>query len=67
VNLKKELEIESIDELQSSKFLGDFDIKIVISKNTTYTDISPEEKLSITIKFLEAIFSEIRNTITTKV
>jgi len=67
INLKKELEIESVDELQSSRFLGDFDIKIVISKNSTYSDISPKEKLLITTKFLEAIFSEIKNTITTKV
>ena len=59
-NLKKELEIESIDDLVKDEFLGNFDIKIVISKNTSYDDIDNSDKLDIVMKFLDSIFAELK-------
>ena len=64
--LKKELDIESIDELQNDK-LADFDVKIIVSKNKTYDDISGEDKLGITIKFLDNIFAELKDNIAPKI
>ena len=65
-NLKEELDIESIDELQNDK-LADFDVKIIVSKNKTYDDISGEDKLGITIKFLDNIFAELKENIAPKI
>lgn len=62
-NLKNELEIESIEDLQKEDFLGNFNIKIIVDKNTNYNDIDGKEKLNIVIKFLEKIFTELKNTI----
>ena len=64
--LKKELDIESIDELQIDK-LADFDVKIIASKNRNYNDISGEDKLGIAIKFLDNIFSELKDNIAPKI
>jgi len=64
--LKEELDIESISELQSDK-LADFDVKIIVSKNKTYDDISGEDKLGITIKFLDNIFAELKDNIAPKI
>ena len=64
--LKEELEIESIDDLYSDK-LADFDVKIIVGKNTTYDDISGKDKLQIVIKFLDNIFTELKSTITPKI
>ena len=64
--LKEELDIESIDELQNDK-LADFDVKIIVSKNKTYDGISGEDKLGITIKFLNNIFAELKENIAPKI
>jgi type III restriction enzyme len=65
-NLKKELEIESIEELQTDK-LADFDIKIIVSKNTNYDDINNGDKLGLVIKFLDNIFAELKSKIAPKI
>jgi type III restriction enzyme len=65
--LKEELEIETIDELQSDKFLGDFDVKIIVSKNTNYDDIENSDKLGLVMKFLDNIFAELKNKIAPKI
>ena len=57
--LKKELKIESIDDLQE-QLLGDFDLKIVIGKNISFNDFSGQEKLDIALKFLETFIVKLK-------
>lgn len=64
--LKEELEIESIEELQTKK-LADFDVKIIVSKNTNYDDIENSDKLVLVMKFLDNIFAELKDKIAPKV
>lgn len=66
-NLKQELAINSIDDLQNNNFLGDFDIKIIANQNVNYDDIEGIDKLHLTIKFLENIFKELEKSITPKI
>ena len=66
-SLQRELSIESIDDLQSDTFLGDFDVKIVVNNSTHYDDISSKDKLNITIKFLDNVFAELKDTIAPKI
>lgn len=61
--LQNELEISSIEELRNDDILGDFEIKIIANKSMIYDDISNDEKLAIVIKFLEKIFTEIKENI----
>jgi len=64
--LKEELEIESIGELQTDK-LADFDVKIIVSKNSNYDDIENSDKLGLVMKFLDNIFAELRDKIAPKI
>lgn len=64
--LKEELEIESIEELQTDK-LADFDVKIIVSKNTKYDDIDTSDKLGLVMKFLHNIFAELKDKIAPKI
>jgi type III restriction enzyme len=64
--LKEELEIESIEELQTDK-LADFDVKIIVSKNTNYDDIDNSDKLGLVMKFLDNIFAELKDKIAPKI
>src|SRR6056297_1498082 len=64
--LKEELEIESIEELQNDK-LAEFDVKIIVSKNTNYDDIENSDKLGLVIKFLDNIFAELKDKIAPKI
>lgn len=64
--LKEELEIESIEELQNDK-LAEFDVKIIVSKNTNYDDIENSDKLGLVIKFLDNIFTELKDKIAPKI
>tara|TARA_Y100000031_G_scaffold51263_1_gene58871 strand:- start:189 stop:2957 length:2769 start_codon:yes stop_codon:yes gene_type:complete len=64
--LKEELEIESIEQLQTDK-LADFDVKIIVSKNTKYDDIDNSDKLGLVIKFLDNIFAELKDKIAPKI
>lgn len=62
--LKEELDIDSIDELQG-KFLSDFEIKI-ITKDTSFEEITNEEKLDILLKFFDVLLSEIKEDLNPK-
>lgn len=64
--LKEEMEIESIEDLQKDK-LADFDVKIIVNKNTTYDDINNYDKLHLVMKFLDNIFSELKDKIAPKI
>ena len=64
--LKEELAIKSMADLQKEQFLGDFDIKIVASKNEKYENITSDDKLEIIIKFLNDILLELKDTINPK-
>ena len=64
--LEIELEIETIEDLQTEK-LADFDVKIIVSKNTSYNDIDNNDKLGLVIKFLDNIFAELKNKIASKI
>lgn len=57
--LKEELKIESIDDLQE-QLLDDFELKIVVGKNMSFDDISGQEKLDITLKFLENFITKLK-------
>lgn len=65
--LKDELAIESIEDLLKDDFLGDFDVKIIAPKNINYCDISNEDKLNIVLKFLEKVFTELKDTLNPKI
>lgn len=65
--LKDDLEINSIDELQENSLLGDFDIKIITGKNTSYDNISSEDKVNITLKFLDNVFADLKEAINPKI
>ena len=64
--LKEELEIESIEALQTDK-LADFDVKIIVNKNTDYDEIDNHEKLNLVIKFLDNVFAELQANIAPKI
>lgn len=64
--LKEELEIESIEELQTDK-LANFEVKIIVSKNINYDDINNIDKLGLVIKFLDNIFAELKDKIAPKI
>jgi type III restriction enzyme len=65
--LKKELEIDSMEDLKNDNFFGDFDIKIILNNDQKYEDISNDEKLSMVLKFLDSITAQIKNIINPKV
>lgn len=65
--LKDDLEIESIDDLQNKNLLGDFEVKIIAGKNTGYDDIFSEDKLNITLKVLDNIFTDLKEAINPKI
>ena len=56
-NLKKELQIKSMDDLQEKEFLGNFEVKFIINKDMEYHDISNHDKLNLVLKFLDKVFS----------
>lgn len=64
--LKEELDIESIDQLQSDK-LADFDVKIIVNKDISYDDIDNDDKLNVVIKFLGNIFDDLKDKIAPKI
>ena len=64
--LKEELEIESIEDLRKESLLGDFDIKIIVSKDLKYDDIDSIDKLKIVNKFLDNINKELKDIIDPK-
>lgn len=63
--LRQELDIESMEELHSDK-LADFDVKIIVSKATTYDDIDNEDKLGLVMKFLDNVFNELKGSLSPK-
>lgn len=65
--LKDDLEINSIDDLQNNNLLGDFDIKIIAGKNIDYNEISSEDKLNITLKFLDNVLADLKEAINPKI
>lgn len=64
--LRKELEIDSIEELQTDK-LADFNLKITLPQNLSYDNIKNSDKLDLVMKFLDNIFAELKNKIAPKV
>ncbi len=64
--LKEELEITSIDELQTDKLAG-FRIQFMVSKKTGYNDISNSDKLAAIMKVLDYIVTELKNDIVPKI
>lgn len=65
-NLKEDLQIESIDDLQKDSFLGDFRIKIITSIND-FEEISSQEKLNLALKFLEYFMARFKVDITPEI
>jgi len=64
--LKKELDIETIDELIDERFLGDFQIPIIINSSQEFKDISNKDKLNILLSFLETFLNEFKSIINPK-
>ena len=65
--LRKELDLQSIDDLQKDQFLGDFDVKIIANVNISYDYIENSDKLGLVIKFLDNIFAELKENIAPKI
>ncbi len=65
--IKKELNIESIQDLKNENFLGNFKINIITERSQDYSQISNKDKLNATLKFLEVVFSELRKSIHPKI
>ena len=65
--LKKELNINSIDDLYHSNFLGDFQINFIFNKTNKYYNIKNIDKLNALSIFLDEIFNIIENGITEKI
>lgn len=63
--LKEELEIESMDDLQTDK-LAEFKINITIDADMGYDDIGNSEKLNMVMKFLDKFAVEFKKGITSK-
>jgi type III restriction enzyme len=61
--LKNEIEINSIEDLQNSDILGDFEVKIIVNNNMNYDDISNKDKLGVVLKFLDRVFAELKDNI----
>ncbi|MFH1052326.1 MAG: DEAD/DEAH box helicase family protein [bacterium] len=59
INLKDELEINSVDDFYE-KIFGDFDINIVTAYNQKFEDIPNKELLNLVLKFLDDISNEIK-------
>ncbi|CCQ93708.1 putative type III restriction/modification system enzyme [[Clostridium] ultunense Esp] len=62
-NLKKELNIDTIDDLIDEKFLGDFTIPISSGEKVRFDEIPNTEKLSILLDFLGEFEKELRRII----
>lgn len=62
-NLKKELEINTIDDLLKEDFLGNFEIKLIVSEKMKFSEVSNQNKLKILIEFLEKFKKEFSKTI----
>ena len=65
-NLKKELEITSMDELQNDK-LADFKVEITAPAKINYDGIDNNDKLKLTMRFLDYVFTELKQKITPKI
>jgi len=60
-NLRRELNINSIDEIFTEKFIGNFKINIITSKdNENLDDISIEEKLGLLLQFFDEFARELK-------
>lgn len=62
-NLRKELELNSIDDIIKSEFLGDFDIPIYSSSIFEFENISNDKKVTILLNFLEELEKELKKII----
>ncbi len=65
-NIKEELDIKSIEELQTDK-LADLDVKMIVNKNMDYDHIDNADKLAAVIKFLDNVFAQLKESITPKI
>ena len=65
--LKEELEIESVEELQKDQFLGEFKLEIIVNKDMQYDDIKNKDKLNLVLRFLDAIYVELKDKIVPKI
>ena len=52
-NLTQEVDISSVEDLFSEKFLGNVQIDIAVRKGLTFDDVSNQEKLAILMKFFK--------------
>ncbi len=56
--LKEEIKIESMDEFRD-KVIGDLQIKLITTKKN-YDEITNKEKLDVLLKFLDVLFTELK-------
>ena len=66
-SLKKELKIQTIDDLRKPEFLGDCKLNIILEKSMQYDDVASEYKLEMTTKFLEKVFEQLKDVVAPKV
>ena len=57
-NIKLDLDINSIDEIIKTNFLGDFEIQIIAPSHITFDDILNKDKLEALLEFFEKFETE---------
>lgn len=60
INLQKELNITSLDDLLNDAFLGNLKIKIIVDDNLEFDDIDNKHKLNAILQFLDHIEKELK-------
>ncbi len=58
-NLQSELDIGSVDDIFKQEFIGNFEIKIITTKNN-FNDITNEQKLDLLLNFFEKFMQKLR-------
>lgn len=62
-NLRKELKIESMDDLLNDEFLGDFSVHINSSQYKVFEEVPNSEKLNALLDFLDSFEKELKKII----
>jgi type III restriction enzyme len=58
--LKEELKINSIDDITKDEFLGQFPVKLIVPKLTTFDSVDNKEKFNALVRFFEKISLELQ-------
>jgi len=65
-NLNRELKVDSIDDLYNTK-LANFELKVTVSKEVGFDDLTNKNKLDLVIRFLTELEIELKQDISPKI